>query len=112
MNIVIETILKKFSEFCDHDFDNINWDDGTHLKIPYNTPNGESEMIQWLTNYLYNLKINELREITEYPYILRRRKKECKKFANNFVFMYGFTSYDNNIKVIRSRKINNLIKNI
>jgi len=112
MNNIIEKILKKLCDYVDYEFENINWNDGSHLKISYNTPIGEQEMIDWLTNYLYNLKISELRSITEFPYTLYRRKKECKKFASTFVFMYGFSSYENDIKVIRSMKINKIKGNI
>lgn len=112
MDDIIETILRKMCEMNGYNFDNITWNNGTHLKLPYTTPTSENEMIDWLTDYLYSLKISDIRKIIDYPHTIYRRKKECRKFANNFIFMYGFKSYECDIKVIRSKKINNIIKNI
>lgn len=109
MSDILETILKKMCEISGYDYDNVNWKDNSHLKLTFNTPDGEEEMIEWLTNYMYSLKISELRRITEFPYVFYRRKKQCKKFATNFVCFHGFASFDNNILLMRKIKINNII---
>jgi len=111
MNIIVENILKSMCEFGGrdyNDFDSLN--DDKHIRTRYKYPDSEAKFKEWFINYVYKLKISELRILTSYPYIYYRKKKECVKLVDTFIFNYGFMSYERNIVEERKDKINKLIK--
>lgn len=91
----LEIILKKMSEFAGYKYEDLNFTDDSHLNLRYKTIDAEEKFINWFSNYLYSLKLSELRYIVEYPALIHKRKKKCKAFAENFTAWYGFMSYEN-----------------
>lgn len=111
-NKVLETIFRKMCEIGGRNYDDFKWfNDEKHINTMWKYPDAEDEFIDWLTEYMRNLKISELRQIVEYPYTCYRRKKMCNKFANHFVFMYGFKTYKESIIDVRKKKIKNIMNN-
>lgn len=111
MNIILENILKKMCKFAKLNYDDFKWDDDKHINTMYKEPDSQEKFIDWLTNYLYKLKVTQLRQITDYPYMVHRNKSQCKKLAIHFEFMYGFKTYHESITKIRKKKINKIINN-
>jgi hypothetical protein len=108
MNPIVIIILTKMCEFAGYDYTEFTWQDDKHIKSYYKTPEGEQLFTDWFVNYMYGLKISELRKITDFPYTLYRRKKQCKKFVTMFMFNYGFCSYKISITEIRKEKLKKL----
>lgn len=108
---ILENILRKMCEFTGLKFYEFDWfNDDKHIKTMWRYEDAEEKFTEWLARYIYSLKISELREITEYPYVYYRRKKASMKFANGFVFNYGFKTYQRDIKEERKNKIMKIMK--
>lgn len=89
-NEYMDVILHKMCEFAGVNFETTNFNDNSYLEIPYSKKGNYVKFIKWLSDYLYSLKISELKHIAKYPYILHKRKKKCMDFAKNFESYHGF----------------------
>jgi hypothetical protein len=104
-NEQMEIIIKKMCEYAEIDYYMVNFSNSTHLGLYYTKKGNEKKFIEWFTNHLYSLKISELRNITEYPYIMYRRKKVCRKFAHDTACWNGFLSHpEDNLSIISVTK--------
>jgi len=80
----METILQKLQDAVgakDVDFKKHDW----YLDYTW-TPEQQDEFALWMTNYLYN-NAGVRKKIMTRP---AKNKKLCKKFADMFIFNYGW----------------------
>ena len=95
---MIDTILRKMCEFGGVDFDSVNFQDGSHLRIEW-TQKQENEFRDWLA---LEIRTNKwMRNYLARGPELAKKKYYALKIANEFVFVYGFKiRIDNNVESV------------
>lgn len=77
------------------EYDKINFQEENWYSKYQWTQEVEEEFKIWLSEHIYNLPMKRLRLLTDFPYIIRKRKKQSKKFANEIVNIYGWKTIEN-----------------
>ena len=84
---MINKTLRKMCEYANIDFESVNWQDGSHLKLEW-TKEQEESFRQWMVNELMTSRLYR-QAITQYPN-LAKGKFRATKVANEFIWNYGF----------------------
>jgi hypothetical protein len=83
----ISTVKHKMCEHAQVDYNTVNWYDGSHHKLTW-TQEQENEFKKWFINELLSSAIFR-RALTRFPSLVKG-KYHATKYANEFVFNYGF----------------------
>jgi hypothetical protein len=89
-NPILHKIILKMCECAGYNYDDIDWSDGSHLKLYWKSVDDVDRFKSWMKIYVRSLKVSELRQIAEYPHLIYRRKKAISKLVDEFESNFGF----------------------
>lgn len=87
MDPQIELVCRRMAEAADLSYDNINWMDGTHLKLKW-SESQEKAFKYWL---IKELKTSKEMRYTMMKWPRRKLVRDYKEVANYFCNQYGFS---------------------
>ena len=90
MNKETEIIFKEMCTRVGADYEQIDFQEEKWFYKYQWTQTEEEDFKNWLSEHIYNLPIKRLRLLTKFPHIIRKRKKQSRKFATELVDNYGW----------------------